>query len=64
MSKARELQILLVGMDVPFLRRDTSKPENVEWLRRNLGIQNKAHTNFSLAEELIKALSRENSNAT
>lgn len=30
-------------MDVPEIRRDTSKPENVKWLLRNLLVRNFNH---------------------
>ena len=33
-------------MDIPLMRRDTTKPENVRWLLRNLPIQNKNHPAF------------------
>ena len=35
-------------MDIPLMRRDTTKPENVRWLLRNLPIQNKNHPAFDL----------------
>ena len=37
---------LPVDMEIPNRRRDTTKPENVLWLLRNLGIQNQDHPRF------------------
>ena len=36
-----DLAARLKDLDVPELRRDTTKPENVRWLQRNLFVRNK-----------------------
>ena len=44
-------------MDIPAMRRDTSKPENLKWLIRNLAIRNSNHPDFKkVIEELKKSL--------
>ena len=50
------LAILLSQMDVPTLRRDTSKIENLRWLDRNLVIRNGTHRAFSEATTLIRKM--------
>ena len=40
-------------LDIPSLRRDVSKPENVRWLIRNIGIRN------DVPEKIIKRLAKE-----
>ena len=48
-------------LDIPDMRRDTSKPENIRWLLRNLGVRNSAHPKFDeIVKDLIK-LSRKSS---
>ena len=42
-------------MAVPLRRRDTSKPENVRWLLRNLAAQNSDHPSFSDVFEALKS---------
>ena len=36
-----DLAARLKDLDIPELRRDTTKPENVRWLQRNLFVRNK-----------------------
>ena len=43
-------------MTIPEIRRDTTKPENVRWLLRNLGIQNQDHPNFEMVVLILKKL--------
>ena len=45
-------------MDVPLNRRDTSKPENVRWLVRNLPIRNSEHPSFDDVWRVLKLLLR------
>ncbi len=45
-------------MDVPINRRDTSKPENVRWLVRNLPIRNSAHPSFDEVWQVLRLLVR------
>ncbi len=45
-------------MDVPLSRRDTSKPENVRWLVRNLPIRNSKHPSFDDVWRVLKLLLR------
>jgi hypothetical protein len=37
---------LLTPMDIPAMRRDLDKPENIHWLIRNLGINNSGHEDY------------------
>ena len=48
------LEEMLDGMDIPEMRRDVSKQENVEWLIRNLVINN--DDNKDLGETLVSLL--------
>ena len=43
-------------MTIPEIRRDTTKPENVRWLLRNLAIQNQDHPNFEMVVLILKKL--------
>ena len=45
-------------MEVPLNRRDTSKPENVRWLVRNLPVQNSEHPSFDEIFRVLKLLLR------
>ena len=45
-------------MDVPLSRRDTSKPENVRWLVRNLSVKNSEHPRFDDVFRVLKLLLR------
>jgi hypothetical protein len=49
---------LPVDMNIPEIRRDTTKPENVRWLLRNLGIQNQDHPRFKMAIAILKSLTK------
>ena len=40
------MTILPDDMDIPLMRRDTSKLDNVRWLVRNLSIRNNQHPDF------------------
>ena len=44
------------NMDIPLFRRDVSKPENVQWLLRNLGVRNSDHPKFKISIEILKKL--------
>ena len=46
------LGTILKQMDVPELRQDTSRLSNLQWINRNLGIQNADHPLFATAAEL------------
>ena len=46
-------------MDIPLMRRDTTKPENVRWLLRNLQIQNRNHPTFDLVVEKLRMWNKE-----
>ena len=46
---------LLTPMDIPAMRRDLDKPENIHWLIRNLGINNSSHEDYR--ETMTKLLS-------
>ena len=45
-------------MTIPEIMRDTTKPENVRWLLRNLGIQNQDHPNFEMVVLILKKLAK------
>ena len=49
---------LPVDMNIPEIRRDTTKPENVRWLLRNLGIQNQDHPRFEMEIAILKNLTK------
>ena len=49
---------LPVDMEIPNRRRDTTKPENVSWLLRNLGIQNQDHPRFEIVCTVLKNLTK------
>ena len=56
--KESALKTLLETMEVPELRRDTSKPFNVRWLSRNLRIENQNHPMLETATEMVVFLLR------
>lgn len=49
---------LPVDMEIPNRRRDITKPENVLWLLRNLGIQNQDHPRFEIVCTVLKNLTK------
>lgn len=51
-----ETQEILFFMDLPIMRRDTSKPENVRWLLRNLSVKNSNNPDFNRMIELLRGL--------
>ena len=57
-ASERELTSLLGEMDVPDMRRDVSKPDNVAWLLRNLRVRNDDHPRIDEAMSMLKALMR------
>jgi hypothetical protein len=50
------LKELISRMDVPDLRRDLTKLENIRWLNNNLGFRNSQHPNYREAMEKIKLI--------
>ena len=50
--------MLPVDMVIPEIRRDTTKPENVRWLLRNLGSRNQSHPSFKIAITVLKNLAK------
>ena len=52
----KELFKILETMDIPEERKDVDKPENIRWLKRNIGINNKDHEGLSDAQEILKML--------
>jgi hypothetical protein len=46
------------NMDIPQIRRDTTKPENVRWLLRNLGSRNQDHPGFEIVITILKNLTK------
>lgn len=55
------LQETLNRLDVPKLRKDTSKKENLLWLQRNLLINNGANQLANQAMKLISEILKEKS---
>jgi len=45
-------------MNIPKIRRDTTNPENVRWLLRNLGVQNQDHPRFEIVCTILKNLAK------
>ena len=45
-------------MVIPKIRRDTTKPENVRWLLRNLGVQNQDHPRLEMVCTILKNLTK------
>jgi hypothetical protein len=45
-------------MAIPEIRRDTTKPENVRWLLRNLGVNNQDHPSFEMVLLILKKLAK------
>ena len=56
--KESALQTVLETMEVPEMRRDTSRFSNIRWLARNLKINNRNHPMLETAEEMIVFLMR------
>lgn len=56
------LHEFLVQADVPSSRRDLTKPENIQWLNRNLGFRNSNLPGFEEAFEELKRLLKTNFN--
>jgi len=53
-----QLAIRIAKLDVPLLRRDLDKPENVRWLSRNVWINNSKNPYAKEAMRLIARLLR------
>ena len=49
---------LPIDMVIPKVRRDTTNPENVRWLLRNLGVQNQDHPRFEMVCTILKNLAK------
>ena len=56
--KESALKTVLETMDVPEMRRDTSRFANIRWLGRNLKINNQNHPMLETAVEMIEFLMR------
>jgi hypothetical protein len=54
--KQSALATLLEQMEVPKMRKDTTRKANIRWLLRNLAVNNKDHPMFETTMELIKWL--------
>ena len=52
------LAVILEQMDVPENTRDTSSRRNLNWLNRNLAVQNSNHPLFQTANDLVVWLCR------
>ncbi len=52
----RELRELLATMEVPPFRREQLNPQNLEWLRRNLAINNGDNPKLEEAMGIVKKL--------
>lgn len=49
----KRLHTILIGMDIPNHRLDTSKDENLRWLSRNILINNADHPGVDEAVTII-----------
>ena len=47
---------LIADMDIPEMRRDSSKPENVRWFLRNVLFRNSKHKDVDVAISLASKL--------
>lgn len=56
--KESALKTVLESMDVPEMRRDTSRFSNIRWLGRNLKINNRNHPMLETAVEMVEFLMR------
>ena len=56
--KESALKTVLESMDVPEMRRDTSRFSNIRWLGRNLKINNRNHPMVETAVEMVEFLMR------
>ena len=56
--KESALGTLLETMEVPEMRRDTSRFANIRWLGRNLKINNRNHPMLETAVEVVEFLMR------
>ena len=57
-KKQSALRTMLEVMEVPEIRRDTTRISNVRWLHRNLRIDHSSHPLFETAWEMIMWLLR------
>jgi len=57
--KKSKLHDILVNMQVPAMRMNLDKEENIRWLSRNLGIKNGEHQEILTAIDLIKSILKE-----
>jgi len=60
MDELDKLQKLIEGFDVPEMRRDLSRPANVRWLLRNIGVRNVKGDSLTKAIQLLINLDRDN----
>ena len=56
--KESALKTVIETMEVPEMRRDTSRFSNVRWLGRNLKINNRNHPMLETAMEMVEFLMR------
>jgi hypothetical protein len=59
LEKSLKVKIVttLIDFDIPMLRIDVSKPENVRWMLRNMHVRNFTNPNFNLVMVLLTILS-------
>ena len=60
MNDTEKLQKLLGDLDLPEMRKDTSKPSNVRWLLRNIGVRNSRSNNLTETIRLLLLINKEN----
>lgn len=60
MNDTEKLQKLLGDLDLPEMRKDTSKPSNVRWLLRNIGVRNSRSANLTESIRLLLLINKEN----
>ena len=56
MNETERLSEMLETMEVPQMRRDITSVPNLNWLQRNLGINNGAHPDTGEALAIIRRL--------
>jgi len=49
---------MLATMDIPAMRRDTTKEENRRWLLRNIAINNADNPHLDEAISILRSLTR------
>ena len=54
----RELDLMMIDMDIPDRRRDLASRANIRWLLRNLPVRNGSHPNIAEVMRGLRAMAR------